>query len=129
MITKFINSDYSTEETTVVTFPSIFKRLESITAIRPRAAHFSNGSTKSGAVGSNSTSADSYWESSGGFSTLAPPVFLDCFQRILVILQATLAVREKITGQYPGLRTPGCSWTATKAVKDLTGLRAPSFSR
>merc|ERR1711976_376812 len=94
------------ELTTVWTFPSIFRRLESITAIRPRAAHFSKGSTKRGAVGSN-------WESSGGLSTLAPPVFLDCFQRILVIRHATLAVREKMIGQYPALRTPGCSWTAT----------------
>merc|ERR1712157_670623 len=95
------------------TFPSIFNLFESITANRPRAAHLAKGSTKSGAVGSNSTSAFSNCESSGGFSTLAPPVFFPIFHKILVILQATLAVREKTTGQYPGLRTPGCSCTAT----------------
>lgn len=49
----------------VVTLPSILRRLESMTAIRPRAAHSAKGSRKRGAVGSNSTSADSNWESSG----------------------------------------------------------------
>merc|ERR1712154_523011 len=96
---------YDTSET----FPSIFNLFESITANRPRAAHFAKGSTKRGAVGPNSTSAFSNCESSGGLSTLAPPVFFPIFHKILVILHATLAVREKITGQYPGLRTPGCS--------------------
>merc|ERR1719329_1061023 len=56
-----------------------------------------------------------------------PPVFLPIFQRILDILQATFAVRQKTTGAYPGLRTPGCSWTATTAVNDLMGLSSPSF--
>lgn len=36
-----------------VTFPSIFNLLESITAIRPRAAHTEKDSTKRGAVGTN----------------------------------------------------------------------------
>merc|ERR1719384_1235261 len=40
-----------------VTLPSIFNLLESMTAMRPSAAHFSKGSTKRGWLGSNSTSA------------------------------------------------------------------------
>ena len=65
---------------TSVTLPNIFKRLESMMAIQPSAGTLSKGSTNKGCVGSNSTSADSNWDKLDGFSTLAPPVFLLCFQ-------------------------------------------------
>ena len=60
MVTTSNISSVQSTRVVPVTLPSIFNRLESTTAMRPKVAHFSNGSTKRGCERSNSNSAFSY---------------------------------------------------------------------
>ena len=110
-----------------VTLPSICNWLESIAAMRPKAAHFSNSSTKRGCEGSNSTSAFSYWDKrgGGGINLLSTrPVFFPIFYKVLVNCMPLWQCGKRPLGHSQAWGRQGAaSWTATMAVKALIGSR------